>query len=197
MEQLARLYNQAMSLAKQRMIYAEHLLKRPEPSVLDIEIVALQVRKICESIAYGCALAYFHSTVAGRQRWLKEYRADKIIRFIVGKDKDCFPRPIHLTINIDTHIHTMRCTDEFKPVFDMVCKLYNQCDQFLHEFKPDKLPTENHNPKDKFVDGLRMFRSLLAVHQIKFGTDFLVTMVGDDDLPASTTFAAGRPPIGK
>lgn len=188
---ICRKYQNAMSLCKERLVFAESVLDR-HTSILEIEITALQVRKICESLSYACLAAFPEGNALAAGRLKKAYRADQIIKTIIRHDEGCFPRPVHVKFNFETRQHSYDYVESFKPVWKYVCDLYNTCDRLMHEFKPDRFPSESNNPTSTLRDGLRMLRSLLSVHVVKSGSISIICIFGEDKSEHPKTIVATR-----
>src|SRR5690348_6010850 len=95
-------YHFLMTVIKQRLMYLnafdfEHL------SLLEVEVVALNLRKMTEAIALGCVVAADYHFGSFQK---DGYEADRLIARALRKDERCFPKPIDLKLDLGTRIHS-------------------------------------------------------------------------------------------
>lgn len=189
--QLGKDYNFYMGLIKQRLVQSEKILAKKEISILETETIALQIRKICEALAYACLLALNFKENGVVKKYLKEYSADKIINYVVRIDRNCFPTPIHIEINPETRFHQSRPVEGRIPTPAEIFEAYRSCHPLLHEFKHNNNVTAENNPKETLSNAVTMLKALTKVHQVKIGDTFVVVIMGDSESEPPLCFTAG------
>jgi hypothetical protein len=183
-------YQRHMSLLKQRYYYTLPIVQGGLNSIYEVEIAALNIRKMCESIAYGCAIVLTSKRKTAKlQRLLNEYAADKILHEVTNSDPECFPQPIHIEFNFEKHSHQAKKVEGRVPTVKELRDLYRKCHYYLHEYR--EMVGTNDKIVSDFTDGLHLIKALVSVHMIKCDGVYFIVVLGDDAKEAPLTILAG------
>jgi hypothetical protein len=185
-----RNYKNLMLMAKKRLIFVEEHIDK-QVGLLDLEIVAIQLRKIIEGVAYGCVAACELGGEKLPSAVLKAYDARKVFAAIEGIG--FVPRPCVLTYTEDDQgIDDWNISKKKLPRRDTLfapkdyLRAYKTLHRYAHEFHP-RLP---HHLLYK--DGLERAISILEPirkrlsnslwqHVMPFGNCALLIDFGEKD----------------
>lgn len=181
-----------MSLIKQRYYHTLPAVQGGFGSIYEAESAALNIRKMCEAIAYACAAILNHNKKTAKlHSLLKDYAADKIITEVLKADGECFPQPIHIEFNPETRFHKYQKVEDRTPTPKEFKDLYRKCHDYLHEQKVEAIAADRAKAESEMAHGLALIRSLASVHMIKCQNAHFVVVLGEDDNKPPLTFSAG------
>lgn len=157
-------YIRATWMLKVRLISARRTLWGSEYSLIHIESAALQMRKICEALAYLCVLSAdiefdaSHSSQA-------DYRVGATLVRLAQQKRLLFPRRARLEavekIGSGTR-WSLKIDDDTKDRRDRVRAIHNRCGSVLHEFQPNfPLPSLNEIERSTWA----LLNAVRADHQ--------------------------------
>jgi hypothetical protein len=183
-----------MTLIKQRVVYLnnfdfEHL------SLIEVEIVALNLRKMAEAIALGCVVAADYHFGTFRK---DGYEADKLISRALRKDERCFPRPIHLKLDLKTRMHTADFVQGNIVGPEKIKAIYRDLGNILHEHNPFREVKDQGHWIPRLKDYRDAIKALVWVHVIPLlpGKTFAVAF-GEEDENAPKTMSLTHPPADR
>ena len=127
----------------------------PLPDIILEEFIYLQIRLLCEIIAFGCLVAHGDFTQDQIVKLHDEYDADKIIKNLAPLSATFFPEPIRINI-IPPSCHDPKGSVRIDPApaesfltKDELLSLYGRTGNYLHRGKLKRLQSR---PPYKAVD---------------------------------------------
>lgn len=131
-------YRDLMQEIKERIHSADYMLSHKteltEPLVL--EFCFLQLRLICECIAFACVIAHEYIQELKAPKFQKEWSADALMKALAQLHEDFFPEP--KIISVVNNIVNMEDVNEPYLTKADVLKLYGLCNNKLHRGSPKK-----------------------------------------------------------
>lgn len=166
-------YQLCMSEINDRMAYMKDV-DCDQLVLSGAEAMALNLRKICELIAYSCAIAVeYHLGDAPKYG----YKADVLINRVLAKHPQCFPVPVNIEMNLETRVHNVRPVTGKVPKSQNVIALYRDVGNLLHQRDPFKPAPDQTYWKSKLAEYRSCIRALLLVHMMPLrGRTFVCTL---------------------
>lgn len=134
------LYRQIMEEIRRRILAinmgtGNYLVTIPPPIVR--EFCYLQIRMICELIAYGCLLAHCDIEDARAPKLIREWSAEKIMKALEQLHPTFYPHAAR-QVNIPNGIHLEIINPHPLPKSELL-HIYGQCGDVLHRGGVEKL----------------------------------------------------------
>jgi|GEM_PF-5048182 len=126
-------------MLKIRLMSARRTLWANEFSLIHIESAALQMRKICEALAYICVLSAdieFDATHGQNS----DFQVGKTFVRLERQNKLLFPRKARLEPSEESDSNTkwsLKIEENTDSRRNRVREIHNRCGNILHEFQPD------------------------------------------------------------
>lgn len=140
----------------------------------DIELIALQFRKICEIIMLSAICVHKTEFQKKYKNIEKEWDPIKINKTLQNIHPDFYPTPFERVIDIKTGKQKNNKITENYLKKDECISIIGQCGNLLHGFNPyndDKVFINIGKRKKAFPEWQSKIRRLLKTHEIKlFGT---------------------------
>ena len=197
-----RNYENLMLLAKRRLMFIEEFNNK-KVDFLKIELIAVQLRKLIEGVAYGCVSASELGGANLSEETLDAYDARTVFEALRKGDLNFIPRPCSFTFNGGETMEEWNISkkdvarsDQLNSAKDYL-NAYKKLHQYAHEFHPRR----GHHLLQK--DGLDRAIAILGPiktkltnslwqHVMPFGNQALVVDFGQKDARAPETFVFSR-----
>lgn len=184
-------YNSNMSIVKQRILHCDNMLSKHTFSVIDMETIALQFRKIFEMSAYTSLLA-LGLTQEVSKRWKNEYPANKVLKYVKSKNDQCLPHPIAIERNSSSGAWDAKDIEVEFDYCDFVSEVYPKCDPLLHDLHLEETIKEMQEIRVFFKDLLHTTYLFVWQHRIHIDNHLIILACGEKDAsPPRTITASG------
>jgi hypothetical protein len=172
-----------------------YLVTLPPPIVR--EHCFLQLRMICELIAFGCLVAHGEIKEVQQSKFQKQWAADKIMEELEKLHVSFYPDPRKI-VKTSRGLHL----DEIKPSpcpKEQLLKIYHECGDVLHRGSLRKLISQTTNPQvihyPRITATAQKVVNLLQSHiMITRDAHLVFLCVWMPDSPYSVSVALAEPP---
>lgn len=138
--------------------------------MIDIELICLQFRKICELIMLSALCIHKTEFQRIHKKIEKEWDPIKINKTLENIHHEFYPNPFERIVDSDTgRQKNIRITKEFLTRSECI-SLIGRCGGLLHGFNPlndDKVYKEVEKIRSKFPEWKKRIGRLLKTHEIK------------------------------
>ena len=159
------------------------------PPFMKIETIALQIRRVIESIALASLVANEPLYKEEAEKFKKFWMTEKIFEYIEKRNPDFYPKPV-------TPFLMNKYTGEFsRPIRfiedgfmmrDMCIEVYKKCNKILHPQNPfdDDKETDYEDFYSQVTDWINLIVKLLDFHIFRLlgSDDFYVVIMHDEIL---------------
>jgi hypothetical protein len=138
------------------------------PQVVEVELVYLQLRMICELIALACLTAHGDVPETKGQRLTKAYNADQIMKGLERLHPGFYPVPGRQERNQAGKVVEIAAVEEPYLMKRDLQRLYGECGDFLHRGNIEQFMKGRSLPKFSQLESwLKKITVLLSHHQIQ------------------------------
>lgn len=189
-------YTDLMQEIKERLYVVEDVLsgRTALQGPLAHEFCFLQLRLICECIAYACVIAHEYIQELTAQKVQKAWSADSLMKALDRLHKNFYPRPVKMTVTDKVQLEEIESPYLTKAELK---KLTGICGDKLHRGSPEKYrynPTPDHLTADRqtIVDyGNKVFRLMESyVMSDRNNARYILCRFRERGVPVEVWFAA-------
>lgn len=194
-------YRDLMQEIKERIHSADYMLssKTALSEAIVLEFCFLQLRLICECIAFACVIAHEYIEEIRAPKIQKQWSADALMKALSHLHQDFFPVPKIISVENEV-VNLEDVTDPYLTKADIL-KLYALCNDKLHRGSPKKymyVPKKGiqqlQEDRKLIIEYANKTWKLLDNHWVSHRDEsrFIICRLQKPDVPAEVWYAGPR-----
>ena len=166
----ATLYAKGVAEIRQRIGIARktvaHIREKKEEDVVSVETIFLQLRKVCELIAFGSLIANRDLYAAQYKEFAEDWRLKRMVERLKKLNPDFFPVPVATPVRTGPDSFHLGHSVASSLAESELVPLYDTCGKILHSRNPFSTEAATHNIGYSVDEWLARLEGLMRWHYI-------------------------------